>query len=194
MKNLLFISLLIFMACTTQENAEEQASTSEVSDTLVIKVEESEVPFRMALDSLVNLKYQYVVKDFREIPIDSASLILRVNSFIEFGEEQIDNVPVQNIERVQAAFIKGKKTVWGNTYPRCIIEEWTFTNSNELKQVIEYIEKYKNAPNIRSIVVTGKSPFSYFQNNNKIYLIETGGEYMRSEEEILKEALRKYLK
>lgn len=195
MKNILFISLLIFIACTTQEeNAQQQMfDDSEKSDTLVIEVEEPKVTFRMALDSLVNLKYQYEVKEFREIPIDSASVIYRVNRTIGWAnrdsEELIDSVPINDLKTVQYAFLKGKQSM------RTVIEEWNFSNKEAPKIVVDYLEYYEKEDfNGAYLHISSKSPFEYFQLENKLYIINTAGNYMYGEDRVLKVALMTYLK
>jgi hypothetical protein len=201
MKYLFFFCLLIFISCATQETEnidQQKVEVSTVTDSLATKIEIPKPTFRMALDSLVNLKYQYEVKEFREIPIDSASLILRVNSFIELvievDEEPMDSVPNQYLQSIQFAFVKGEKAIWGNTYPRSYIEEWTFTNSEEAKRVVKFMERYTDEYGTFDVAISRMSPFDYLQLDNKLYLIETGGEYMRGEEIVLKKALVKYLK
>jgi hypothetical protein len=172
------------------ENIEQQkVEVSTVSDSLVTKVETLKPTFRMALDSLVHLKYQYKLKEFREIPIDSASIVYRVNRDINNrGTDRIvtDNVPIQNIQSVQYSFLKG------NSSRRTHIEEWTFDTEQGTKIIMDYIEKQKDKRTW--IIISNKSPFSYFQIDNKLYVISTGGAYMYGEDEVLKEGLLQYLK
>ena len=102
----------------------------------------------------------------------------------------IDSINTQGILRVHQSFIKGKKAMSGNTYPRADLEEWEFKTIACATTLMEDIEKIKTQV---PWDVISKSPLSFWQKANKVYFLIPGGFYMMEEVSVLKKTLNENL-
>lgn len=153
--------------------------------------------FKIALDSLIRSKYQYEIKQIDNLPIDSSSIVHGFNLCIKDTVgivKKLENLPIQHIEKVRFARIKGKTPMSKSSkfYARAYIEEWIFETEIGAKDFVGYFDENRNKTR-EWICLGGKAPLSYFHVKNKFYYVLTGGEYMYKEDEKLKELLLKYL-
>ena len=114
----------------------------------------------------------------------------RVKLITSHGTLKLDTINANGIKKIEVYFIKGKKEILPKTYGRARLEQWTIKDSLEAKKIIKSLSTL----NLEYTERICKSPWTFWQKENKIYFIITGGTYMMDELSKIKSTLNKRIK
>ncbi|MFK7747191.1 MAG: hypothetical protein AB8B65_02245 [Kordia sp.] len=192
---ILFVTVLIcFVSCREQASKNtEKVPQQEVSkDTVSPKVNAHESEIKKEIDftsrleekvqRLSKLEHKYQIKNFEKVSPAKTILFGGLQRMIRLRDTVYKDIDLDmfknGLHEVSTAFLKGAKPMQpnGNLYPRVTIEEYIFKTPEIAKTTFNMLKKSQKHGSLWMYI--SKAPHDFFLEENRMYIMISGGHYM----------------